>query len=178
MRSPGRPRSSAFSFPPSSCSSSKKAVQAHQSSTAPRIKHGLPVLNIWHTTFHVPTICSTIGGGIMPVHETLCRRQMSNETPQTTLKIHVQKVLSRRAPFSKYPPPPGVRGLSWPPPGANSIAFGSAPRREAGSHPTSQLVRQESVRHSVGQVGKQIETNGLVFFDGTLSLSEQATIEW
>ena len=44
----------------------------------------------------------------------------------------------------------------------NSIAFGSAPRREADSQPISQLVRQ-AVSQTVSQASRQTETPSLVF---------------
>ena len=71
----------------------------------------------------------------------------------------------------------------------NSIAFGSAPRREPDSQPISQLVRQavsQTVRQSVGQTGRQTETHNFVFFFsgrpgfnqwGEQKLSEQAAVE-
>ena len=60
--------------------------------------------------------------------------------------------------------------LKWLHKNRNSIAFGSAPRREAASQPISQLVRQ-AVSHAVSQASRQadrqIQPNSLgVFSDG------------
>ena len=61
----------------------------------------------------------------------------------------------------------------------NSIAFGSAPRREADSQPISQLVRQavSQTRQSVGQAGRQTETPSFGFFSvaGLASCSGEDT---
>ena len=69
----------------------------------------------------------------------------------------------------------------------NSIAFGSAPQREADSQPISQLVRQ-AVSQTVSRASRQADRNTQFpfFFSGKLGfkpwgeeqLSEEAMVEW
>ena len=58
----------------------------------------------------------------------------------------------------------------------NSIAFGSAPRREADSQPISQLVRQavsQAVNRASRQADRQTETHSLGFFSGRLGYKQR-----
>ena len=75
----------------------------------------------------------------------------------------------------------GGKGLctkKWPDkifPMVTSIAFGSAPRREADSQPISQLVRQavsQAVSRASGQADRQTETHSLGFFSGRLGYKQ------
>ena len=71
----------------------------------------------------------------------------------------------------------------------NSIAFGSAPRREADSQPISQLVRQavsQAVSRASTQADRQTENTVWIFSVadysykqwGALYAAEQSTFEW
>ena len=71
----------------------------------------------------------------------------------------------------------------------NSVAFGSAPRREADSQPISQSVRQaisQAVSRASRQADRQTETHRLGFFSdrigykqwGALLAAENPAVEW
>ena len=59
-----------------------------------------------------PTIRSTIGGGIMPAHDTLCCRQNLHQNCQN----HITKRPGTEAHFANPPPPPSERARATPPP--------------------------------------------------------------
>ena len=106
-----------------------------------------------HTPCHMPTICSTNGGGITPVHDTLCGQHIWQKTATPPSPEGVTKSPDRRAPFSPLfrppppPPPRGFGGLIRPPP-PFAVQFSTRPRHRT-------VGRQHSAR------GKYLHRNYL-----------------
>ena len=78
-----------------------------------------------HTPWHMPTMCSTIGGGITLVHNTLCGRHIWQKKTATPASPEgVTKSPDRRAPFFLTPPPlPRGSEGSYPPPPPSRCNF-------------------------------------------------------
>ena len=115
MRSWASPVISFFFSPLPIFGPSKKKRRLKPTGKAHQVLFRLPFSGMLHTPCHMPTIRSTIGGGIMPVHNALGGRHIWHKKSNPTLPRRCHKLSGQKSPFVT-PPALGLGGLIRPSP--------------------------------------------------------------